>query len=561
MKISQKLLLALMIVIIGFLLFGWYSFFTLTQVKINGQIYNELKQGHDLIADILPPPEYIIESYLTLFEMRDNMENSDKINELSDYFTNKLKQEYYERHEYWAKDDLFLSKNKTNHDALIKNSYSPADEFYKIAEQEYLPAINSKDTSKVNDLLNGKLKQLYSDHRKYIDDVVKMASDRNVKTESDATDIIKSSTIKLITLFVITMIISICMFLIVISQIVSTLKSTCNTMRDITMENDLTDRVNITSKDEIGELFNYFNQFVNKLQGIIRHITESSDTVASSATEFSASSSQIAANAEKMSSQTAMVASSTEQATMNIHTIASAAEEMSSSANSVATAIEEMSASLNEVAMNCQKELHIAEDAGNHARSGKEIMDRLSNAAKSIGNVVETIDEIADQTNLLALNATIEAARAGEAGKGFAVVANEVKELAMQTAHATQEIKKHIENIQNNSESAAQAMDLITHAIDEVNSISHSIVSAVEEQSVTVNEIAKNVSGVSDGSQDIARNVAESAKGLGQVAKTINGVNNSATEISQGISQVKVSADDLSKLSEGLRNLVKQFKV
>ena len=365
-----------------------------------------------------------------------------------------------------------------------------------------------------------------------------------------------------IILTVISLVIVCLVLLIVINKLFAPIKNVLTMLKDISEgDGDLTKRLKISSKDEIGELATYFNIFIEKLQGIIAKIKGNTDTVASSATELSAVSTQIAANAEEMSTQTSTVASATEQATTNINSISSAAEEMSSSANSVATAIEEMSASLNEVSRNCQKELQIAAEANTHAKSSKDVMDKLGTAAKAIGKVVEVINDIADQTNLLALNATIEAASAGEAGKGFAVVASEVKELAKQTAQATQEIQKQVEDMQANTDSAIKAIESVSKVIEEVNVISQTIVSAVEQQSATVNEISSNVSGVSTGAQEVSKNVAKSATGLSEVSSTIAGVNNAVGDTAKGVVQVKTSAEELSKLSENLKELLGQFKI
>ena len=179
---------------------------------------------------------------------------------------------------------------------------------------------------------------------------------------------------------------------------------------------------------------------------------------------------------------------------------------MSAGVSSVATAIEEMSASLNEVSKNCQKESQIAASASNQAKSTRDLMDRLGVSSKEVGKVIEVINDIADQTNLLALNATIEAASAGDAGKGFAVVANEVKELAKQTAQATEQISRQIEEMQGSTTSAVAAIEEITKIIEQINAISHTIVSSVEEQTSTVNEIAKSISGASQAATEIARN-------------------------------------------------------
>lgn len=378
--------------------------------------------------------------------------------------------------------------------------------------------------------------------------------------------IMKKITARAYLSFLITIILSIVLAFIVFilnsNFIIKPIVSTTKMLKDISEgEGDLTKRLEVTGKDEIGELSSYFNIFIKKLQDLIFTITDNANTLASSATELSSVSNQIAANAEEMSSRSATVASSTEQATANINSISSVAEEMSSSANSVATAIEEMSASLNEVSQNCQNELQIAKEANIHAQNSKNVMDKLGEAAKSIGKVVDVINDIADQTNLLALNATIEAASAGDAGKGFAVVAGEVKELAKQTAQATQEIQKQIEGMQSNTILAINAIESVSEVIEKVNVISQTIVSAVEEQSATVNEISRNVSGVSTGAQEVSKNVTESAKGLSDVSSAITGVNIAVKETAKGIVQVKTSTVELSKLSENLKKLLKQFKI
>ncbi|MCC5926383.1 MAG: methyl-accepting chemotaxis protein [Bacteroidetes bacterium] len=325
-------------------------------------------------------------------------------------------------------------------------------------------------------------------------------------------------------------------------------------------EGDLTKRLDVNSNDEVGKLALYFNTFVDKLMTLVISASQNADSVASSSTELSTTSTQISSNAELMSMQTSAVASALKQSSMNLDSISQAVTRMSSSTNSVAAAVEEMSASLSEVSRNCQKELQIAEEANKYARSSKEIMDKLGLAAKSIGNVVDVINNIADQTNLLAINATIEAASAGEAGKGFTVVANEVKELARQTAQATHQIQQQIEQMQSNTEDAVSSIDAVARVIDEVNVISQAIVTAVEEQSATVNEVSFNISGVSAGAEEISQNVAESVNGLNEISSNITEVNNGVTTTTQEIKQVKQSAHELSQLSEGLNKLLSQFK-
>ncbi len=355
---------------------------------------------------------------------------------------------------------------------------------------------------------------------------------------------------------------SILVLVVLINSLMKPVAKTVAMLKDIAQgEGDLTKRLEVKTKDEIGELAHWFNVFVEKVQKIIVQISGNSTTLSSACEELSSVSTQISASAEEMTAQSSSVSSATEQTTTNVSTISAAAEQMSSQVNTVAASIEEMSASLNEVARNCQQELQIAAKASQEARSSKEAMDRLGVSAKSIGKVVEVISDIADQTNLLALNATIEAASAGDAGKGFAVVAGEVKELAKQTAEATQEITREIEQVQGNTESAIKAITSIGEVIEQINVISQTIVSAVEEQSATVGEVSKNVSGVNDGAQEVARNVSESATGLSEVSRNISGVNEAASQTSAGVSQINASAAELARLASELQEVVGQFKV
>jgi methyl-accepting chemotaxis protein len=324
---------------------------------------------------------------------------------------------------------------------------------------------------------------------------------------------------------------------------------------------DLTQKLAIDRGDEIGALGKALNTMAENLKEKFGKISSSSRSLASTSEVLAAVAVQIATDSEKMTSQANSVASASEQATSNINNISASAEEMSTGVRTVATAIEEMSSSLGEVAKNCQKESQIAAAANNQTKSTRDLMERLGVSSREIGKVIEVINDIADQTNLLALNATIEAASAGEAGKGFAVVANEVKELAKQTAQATEQISSQIEEMQNSTGSAVTAIEEVTKIIEEINSISHTIVSAVEEQSATVGEIARSVGGASQAAGDIAKNVGESAQGLMEVSSTIQDVNKAATETANGVGNIKESAQELSKLATGMQSMVNQFKV
>lgn len=366
--------------------------------------------------------------------------------------------------------------------------------------------------------------------------------------------------LKVLTTFAVSIIGAVLFGFIFSSRISRPIRLLSETFRDMG-KGDLTKRVSITTHDEISRMGKEFNSFAENLQKTLKSAALNAQTVASAASELSESSAHLSSTTSGMVNQTNEVASAAEQSNTNVNSIASIAEQMATSAGGVATAIEQISSTINEVAKNCQKEVQISEDALNHTRSGKETMERLSNAASSVGKIIKIIDNITGQINLLALNATIEAAHAGEAGKGFAVVASEVKELAGRTAQATQDIREQIEDMQRSTESAVEVIDLTSNVIEDVNTISHTIASSVEEQNATINEIARSVSGVNDGAQEVARNVTQSAQGLSDIASNIQGVNTSVGETAQGIAKVKSNADNLAQLSESLKNLVGQFKI
>lgn len=333
-------------------------------------------------------------------------------------------------------------------------------------------------------------------------------------------------------------------------------------LKDIAQgEGDLTMRLEATSRDEVGELAKWFNVFIEKLQGIIKEITNGIQTLSSSSTELSAISEQMTQGIQDVSDKSNTVSVAAEEMSANMNTVAAAMEQSSTNTNMVATASEEMSATIGEIAKNAEKARGISDEAAHKASSASTNMDQLGAAANSIGKVIETITDISEQVNLLALNATIEAARAGEAGKGFAVVANEIKELAKQTAAATQDIKEKIEGIQGITSMTVEQITEITQVINDVNEVVGNIATAVEQQSAATKEIANNVAQASQGIKEVNENVNQSSSVSGEISRDIAGVSASMNEMSTSSSQVNLSAQELSSLSENLKHLVDQFKI
>lgn len=186
----------------GFFVFSLYLFKTLEILKVSGPVYTQIVLGKDLIADILPPPDYIIESYLVAYELRENIENQKKVARLAVYFADKLKVEYDTRHDFWVADQVFLPRNDTIRSELLEESYSPAIAFFSAFETEYIPAIKSGNREKVDELLNGILKSSYTEHRSHIDAVVTLTGEENLLIEREARTLETRRTIVSLILFI-----------------------------------------------------------------------------------------------------------------------------------------------------------------------------------------------------------------------------------------------------------------------------------------------------------------------------------------------------------------------
>jgi len=171
-RIARKMVLSLSVILIGFLASIIFLFNTLNLLKVNGPLYRQIIAGKDLIADILPPPDYIIETYLVAFELRENIGNAAEVQRLTTYVREVLRKQYDERHEYWVRNVLFLADEASIREPMLTGSYNAAQDFYATLETEFLPAVQSGNKALADSILTGTLKDLYEEHRLQIDTVV-----------------------------------------------------------------------------------------------------------------------------------------------------------------------------------------------------------------------------------------------------------------------------------------------------------------------------------------------------------------------------------------------------
>jgi methyl-accepting chemotaxis protein len=294
---------------------------------------------------------------------------------------------------------------------------------------------------------------------------------------------------------------------------------------------DLTAAIETDGDDAVGQMANGLRELLSSLRATIAPIAGNSQALASASTQLQQVAQQIGVAAEETSAQANVVSAASEEVSVNVST--------------VATATEEMGASIKEIARNASAAADVAAQAVNVAQTTNTTIGKLGESSAQIGQIIKVITSIAQQTNLLALNATIEAARAGEAGKGFAVVANEVKELAKETAKATEDIGVKIEAIQSDTSDAVDAIGSISDIINQISDIQNTIASAVEEQAATTAEIGRNVAETSRGSSEIAENITSVAVAAGQT--------------SSGVAETQRSASELGQMATDLQSLIARF--
>jgi len=504
------------------------------EIKVNGPLYTELAVTKDLLADVLPPTEYIVESYLVTLEMLQPMDPAALTNLITR--SKQLEDEYYQRQRYWI-DRLPDSSLK---EQLTSTSAKPAKMFFDTRNREFIPAVQAGNLPKAHAVLMNGLRPLYVEHRHAIDELVELSTPWQKGLEQHASDRMNALINQVLGATTLILLVSVAIGLTVARGITRPIGILMSAFADFA-KGDLSGHIALTGTDELSRLALAFNQCTDNFKRTIGKVAHVTDKVASASVELFTTAEEISKGTNSLTSR----------------------------ASQTAAAVEEMNATVSQVAQNSGKASALTQETVKTAKDGGSVvsdtisgMQQLSDAVSSsatiiselgkssdqIGEIVRVIEDIADQTNLLALNAAIEAARAGEQGRGFAVVADEVRKLAERTTKATKEIGDMIRQIQQDTRGAVESMQAgtvkVTNGVDLVNrtgeALAHivemvsesadmirQIAVASEEQSVATQQIANDI-------ENVAKVTKESASGANESAKASHDLSQLATEL-QGI--------------------------
>jgi methyl-accepting chemotaxis protein WspA len=475
LKLSTKLSVLVAVFSVGFVAFTLIAWSTIARVKVNGPLYHEIVQGKDLIADVLPPPEYVIEAYLLTLDLVDEANEKNDILVLIER-GKKLRREYDERHAYWAGT---LAPGPINQ-ALLVRSYAPAVEFFDLRDREIVPAVLAGNLEKARSLTHGPLKQRYEEHRAAIDDVVRLTGAQNSAIETRAESFVSSSTALLLGIAGLILGLAFWVAWIIVSSLVSRLQRSSIALMSTATQ------IAATSREQQATVSNY---------------TASTAEIAAAVKEISATSQELQSTLEEISTAAVNTAGLAESGRAGL-------DEMDGTMNQLAGATSSISTKLSV----------IREKAGD------------------INLVVTTITKVADQTNLLSVNAAIEAEKAGEYGLGFLVVAREIRRLADQSAVATLDIEQMVRHMQGAVSAGVMEMDKFTEqvrqgvqAVAQIGGQLSQIIERVEGLSSRIASLNEGMRSQSLGASQISEAMSQLTDGARQTSASLKEFN-SATD-------------------------------
>jgi methyl-accepting chemotaxis protein WspA len=534
LKLTNKLTALVAVSLLGFSLFAVLAWQTLTQLKVNGPVYAQIVQNKDVVADVLPPPNYIIESYLVVLQLAEERSPTE-IARLKDR-SQTLRTEYDVRHGFWEQQ---LAQGPLRTD-LLESSHRPAIEFFNVRDREFMPLLEI-DKAKAKELAHGKLKILYGEHRVAIDRVVSRAVADGAALEVESQSVIASRQRMLLVLGVLVA------FVIVGIGIVTTRIARSLTSRIAVATvaatqvaaGDLTVTVPNSEDDETGRLLSAIRTMTANLNSLVVRVKKSSIELMSTATELSATSKAQDATVQNFGAST--------------NEIAAAVREISATSQELLGRMDSVSKVGSETAQLAERGLMAVGTMETTMRqldkSTSSISSKLSairEKAADINVVVTTITKVADQTNLLSVNAAIEAEKAGEYGLGFIVLAREIRRLADQTAVATLDIAEIVKQMQGAVSTGVMEMDKFSEevrrgvgTVDTVGSQLGQVIAQVQSLTANFDTVAEAMRTQSQGAGQISDAMLQLTQGARQTTTSLREFDNATTHLRDAVSGLR----------------------
>ncbi len=472
LKLSARMTVLIAIFTLGFAVCGAWSFKTLNNLKVNGPVYERIVQGKDLVADILPPPEYIIESYLVALQLSAAGADAGRQQQLVARL-GSLKSEFDARHVFWEKEHL----DPETASLLLKDAYAPALVFYKLAFDQLVPAVQKADAAAVGAAMR-RMDAAYEEHRHAIDKVVALTNARVAADEQDAKNQIGTASSLLLSIMAASLVAAVVVAVLIGRSIIQPLQAAVLLARDVA-SGVLTNTIQVRFVDEPDQLMQALKDMNDSLLRIVTQVRLGTDSIATASSEIAHGNDDLSNRTERQASALQQTAASMEQLTATVQRNGDNAHQ----ANALARSASE-----------------VAVKGGDVVSQVVQTMGSINASSKKIVEIIGVIDGIAFQTNILALNAAVEAARAGEQGRGFAVVASEVRSLAQRSAGAAKEIKQligdSVQKVDTGSVLVGHAgatMDELVASVKRVTDIMGEIAAASAEQFAGIQEINKAI--------------------------------------------------------------------